>query len=151
MDIKESVPIQPNNIEIEPTSSLSSSSNSSSSSISTLTDYENYVIKANVCKILSRELSLPEMVLDESFISEPPSEYGLSNSDVIIPSYYHLDKDPSKILSIDYFNIIKDDIKNYRALNKYQIEYTKDLSHEYKNELIEIFNECIIAFNELMK
>jgi hypothetical protein len=149
MDINIS-PIQSNNIENEPTSSLSSSS-SSSSSISTLNDYENYVIKANVCKILSRELSLPEMVIDETDIVEPPTEYGLSNSDVIIPSYYHLDKDPSKILGIDYFNIIKDDIRNYRILNKYQLEYIKDLTHEYKNELIEIFNECIKAFNELMK
>jgi hypothetical protein len=154
MDINIS-PIQSNNIENEPTSSLSCSSsfssNSSSSSISTLTDYENYVIKANVCKMLSRELSLPEMVIDEKDIVEPPTEYGLSNSDVIIPSYYHLDKDPSKILGIDYFNIIKDDIRNYRTLNKYQLEYIKDLTHEYKNELIEIFNECIKVFNELMK
>ena len=61
---------------------------------------------------------------------------GLENSNVIIPSYYHLHKHPSKILSIDYYNIIKDDIKNCRPLNKYQLEYIKDLSHEYKYELI---------------
>ena len=139
--------IQSNPIQSNP----ALSSCSSSSSISTSSDYENYIIKTNVCKRLSKEFDLPEMVIDETVIVEPPTEYGLSNSDIIIPSYYHLAKHPSKILGLDYFNIIKDDIKNYRTLNKYQLEYVKDLTHEYKNELIEIFNECIKAFNELME
>ena len=39
-----------------------------------------------------------------------------------------------------------------KGVNKYQIEYIKNLtSHEHKNELIEIFNECTrVLFNEYM-
>ena len=73
----------------------------------------------------------------------PPSTYGLSNSDVIIPSHYKLHKHPSKILEFDYYEVIKDDIRNCRPLNKYQLEYIKDLSPEYKIELLNFFNECI--------
>lgn len=124
---------------------------SSSSSSSLSSDYENYVIKANVCGMLSRELKLDEVVYDEIGTYEPPTESGLSNSNVIIPAYYHIDKDPSKILDIDYYDIIKDDIRNYRVLNSYQLEYIRNLtSHELKNELIEVFNECIKGFNEII-
>jgi hypothetical protein len=50
----------------------------------------------------------------------------LENSDVIIPSYYEIHKHPSKIFNLDYFEIIKDDIRNYRELNKYQMEYIRN-------------------------
>lgn len=124
---------------------------SSTSSSSLSSDYENYVIKANLCGMLSRELKLDEIFYDEMGTYEPPTESGLSNSNVIIPAYYHIDKHPSKIIDIDYYEIIKDDIRNYRALNSYQLEYIRNLtSHELKNELIEIFNECIKMFNELI-
>jgi hypothetical protein len=81
---------------------------------------------------------------------EPPNESGLSNSNVIIPSYYNLDKNPQKIFDIDYYDIIKDDIKNLRVLNKYQLHYIKQLSHKDKNELFDIFNLCIASINELL-
>jgi hypothetical protein len=101
---------------------------------------------------LSKELQLPECVFDEIFpLYAPPKAPGLENSNVIIPSYYNLHNNPSKILSIDYYNIIKDDIRNCRPLNKYQLEYIKDLSHEYKYELINIFNESIIMIDESLK
>jgi hypothetical protein len=35
-------------------------------------------------------------------------------------------------------------------LNKYQINYIKNLSHEEKNDLFDIFNECVRIFNETM-
>lgn len=124
---------------------------SSISSSSLSSDYENYVIKANLCGMLSRELKLDEIVYDEIGTYEPPSESGLSNSNVIIPAYYHIDKNPLKILDVDYYDIIKDDIRNYRELNSYQLEYVRNLtSHELKNELIEVFNECIKGFNEII-
>ena len=124
---------------------------SSTSSSSLSSDYENYVIKANLCGALSRELKLDEIVYDEIGTYEPPSESGLSNSNVIIPAYFHIDKNPLKILDVDYYDIIKDDIRNYRVLNSYQLEYVRNLtSHELKNELIEIFNECIKGFNEFI-
>ena len=79
---------------------------------------------------------------------EPPKEHGLINSDVIIPQYYFNNKDPSKILNINYYDIIKDDIRNYRVLKKYQLEYIKNLPSEYKDELIDIFNDCLRIINE---
>ena len=112
---------------------------------------ENYIIKTKVCKRLSKELGLNEIIFDENISYKPPKESGLSNSDIIIPSYYQLHKHPSKIFNIDYYEIIKDDIRNIRPLNKYQLEYIKELSDEYKYELINIFNDCIKTFVDLLK
>ena len=42
--------------------------------------------------------------------------------------------------------MIKDDIRNYRPLNEYQLEYIKKLDDETKNELIHIFNKCVTNF-----
>jgi hypothetical protein len=127
---------------------------SSNSSILSNSDYENYVIKTNMSKRLSQELNIKDIncnITDYDIIDyEPPKEPGLSNSNVIIPLYYNLDKDSSKILDIDYYNIIKDDIKNLRALNKYQLDYIKKLSHEDKNELFDIFNSCLASFSEFL-
>ena len=112
---------------------------------------ENYTIKTKVCKKLSKELGLNEIVFDDKIDYIPPKENGLLNSDIIIPSYYQLHKHPSKIFNIDYYEIIKDDIRNIRPLNKYQLEYIKELSHEYKIELINIFNDCIKTFSDCLK
>jgi hypothetical protein len=124
----------------------SNQSNSSSSS----SDEENYVFKAKICKRLSRELKLPELDFDVMGTYDPPSEHGLINSNVIIPSYYKLHEDPSKIFNKNYYDMIKDDIRNYRTLNEYQLKYIKDLDHEDKNELFDIFNECIKVVGEWM-
>jgi len=58
---------------------------------------------------------------------------------MIIPEYYHLARHPSKILDIDYLKIIKDDIRNFRILNPYQMKYIKELDHEDKDELFDLF------------
>ena len=108
-----------------------------------------YVIKANVCKILSKHLKLPEIHYDYMGEYVPPKEHGLSNSDVIIPSYYFDKKGLSKIIEVDYLKIIKDDIRNCRVLNKYQLEYIKKIPSNCKDELIHIFNDCLILMNEL--
>lgn len=112
-------------------------------------DDENYVLKTKVCKRLSKEFKLEEVFIDESTLTPPPNEHGLSNAEVIIPSYYRLHKHPSKILDIDFYAIIKDDIRNCRVLNKYQLEYIKKLNDESKYELIEIFNQCVKLFNDM--
>jgi len=111
---------------------------------------ENYVIKTKICKRLSMELKLEEFHFDETGHWEPPKEPGLHNSNRIIPSYYQLDKNPSKIIDIDYYNIIKDDIRNFRPLNNYKLEYIKDLSPEFKNELFDIFNDCLKSIEQIL-
>ena len=104
---------------------------------------DDYNFETNVNRSLSRILGIDDI---KEFVNgdyEPPKEHGLSNCNVIIPSYYNLHKNPSKITQLDYFEIIKDDIRNYRALNEYQLKYIKELSHECKNELFDIFNQSL--------
>jgi hypothetical protein len=110
---------------------------------------EEYIIKANICKRIAKELNLPEINYDVSGEYIPPKKSGLSNSNVIIPAYYQLHKHPSRILDIDFFEMIKDDIRNCRVLNEYQLDYIKGLSHESKDELVNIFNNCVKLFSEL--
>jgi hypothetical protein len=73
------------------------------------------------------------------------------NADAIIPSYYQLHKDPTKLFTINFFEIIKDDIRNLRHLNSYQMKYIKNLSHDHKYELIQLFNECINTVSTLLE
>lgn len=89
---------------------------------------------------------------------EPPQNYGLSNSEPIIPSYYlkkikflFNDKEiETSYLDIHFFDVIKDDIRNIRKLNKYQLEYIKNLSHDEKFEIINLMNETIITVSEIL-
>lgn len=95
---------------------------------------------ANINKKIAIDLGLPLPETNEEIIEyDQPKEYGLSNCNVIIPVYYGLHKSPEKFLNIDYFTMIKDDIRNLRPLHQYQMNYIKSLSHEEKYELIEIF------------
>jgi len=81
-----------------------------------------------------------------------PQTYGLGNSERIIPAYYYLNKlKPGELFEIDYYEIIKDDIRNMRPLSSYQIKYLKDVSDEEKYEIIEHFNESFKSLvNTLM-
>jgi len=90
----------------------------------------------------------------------PPSRTGLSNSEPIIPSYYlkkmefflNNERYEAKYIDKDYLSIIKDDIRNLRKLNRYQLSFIKyNLSDEDKNEIIELMNSCIeYMVNEIM-
>ena len=81
----------------------------------------------------------------------PPKEHGLVNADIIIPSYYNIHKNPNKIFDLDFLNIIKDDIRNFRKLNKYQLEYIKRLPDEDKYELILLFDHCFDSIAEILE
>jgi hypothetical protein len=114
-------------------------------------DTNEYVIKTKVCRSLSKQFGLEEVIIDETKLTKSPKQHGLENADVIIPSYYEIHKYPSKIFNLDYYEIIKDDIRNYRELNKYQMEYIKEIKDVYKYELIELYNKCIKSINEIIK
>lgn len=107
------------------------------------------LITKNVSKKISELFGIPENKYDDEQIDwEPPKTHGLSNSERIIPSYYiHPTK---KILDIDYYEIIKDDIRNLRKLNQYQLYYIENLPHKYKNEIIHIFNDCLKSIEILL-
>jgi len=90
----------------------------------------------------------------------PPSKSGLNNSEQIIPTYYlkktglvNEEGEEIKYINIDYLSIIKDDIRNLRKLNKYQIDYIKnnvdaETKNEIMDELIHSNRTCIDIINE---
>jgi hypothetical protein len=89
----------------------------------------------------------------------PPSRPGLNNSEPILPSYYikkmefiyNNEKFEAQYIDIDYLSVIKDDIRNMRKLNKYQLSFIKyELDNEAKNEIIELMNTCIENIGELI-
>lgn len=51
--------------------------------------------------------------------------------------------------AIVYRNL-QHDIRNLKVLNELQMQFIKTLSHESKNELFEIYNDCIRLFNDIM-
>ena len=105
--------------------------------------------KTNVSSNLSEILGLPKYISEETHDWNQPDKCGLNNSNIIIPNYYI--KSYSKLLDIDYFTIIKDDIKNIRPLNIYQLEFIKtELSNENIYELICLFNQCVESVNDIM-
>ena len=88
-----------------------------------------------------------EINLEEKNNWVPPS---LNNCNFIIPQYYNLHKNPRKIFTINYFEMIIDDIRNFRKLDKYKLEYIKKLSNEHKNKIIDIFNRSLDAISEIL-
>jgi hypothetical protein len=79
---------------------------------------------------------------------EPPKYHGLNNSFIIIPEYYQ--KTGEKILKIDYYNMILDDIRNLRKLNKYQLEFIKNLDDDSKQKIFTEFNNLFDVINSLL-
>jgi hypothetical protein len=78
----------------------------------------------------------------------PPKRHGLNNSFIIIPDYYK--KPGEKILKVDYYNMIIDDIRNCRKLNEYQLNFIKDLDDNSKQELFLEFNKLFDVIKELI-
>jgi hypothetical protein len=71
----------------------------------------------------------------------PPTHSGLDNSKEIISSSYF--RNDNNINTIDFFQVIKDDILNNRTLTERQLNYIKNLDNEDKFELIEIYNKIL--------
>jgi len=67
--------------------------------------------------------------------------HGLQNSFQIIPQYYQ--KKNKSYISIDFYEIIKDDIRNMRKLNEYQMKYISTLDHDDKMEIINLLNNSL--------
>lgn len=88
--------------------------------------------------------------MEKTLEFKPPSKSGLSNSEPIIPSYYIekfkyilFDKEIEyEYIKTDYLTIIKNDIRNFRKLNTYQVDYIKNYCN---NE-----TKCVII-DELLK
>ncbi len=113
-------------------------------------DDETYKFKTIVNKPLAKILNIPEFIPDDddTFDWKPPEEHGLNNSQYIIPNYYYNSRTNS--ITMDYYTMIKDDIRNMRPLNDNQLEYVKNLCDDKKNELFDIYNQCIDTINDLL-
>ncbi len=61
-----------------------------------------------------------------------------------------MDYKNNKILDIDYFLMIKDDIRNFRKLNTTQMKYIEELDSKHKQELFEEFNNIIDVINDIV-
>lgn len=82
----------------------------------------------------------------------PPATHGLDNSPRIIPEYYMTTntKNPHKILRINYYDIIIDDIRNLRPLNPTQLDYIRNkLDTDDIHTIIEEFNQVIQTYGVL--
>ncbi len=80
---------------------------------------------------------------------ETTKKYGLNNSCKILTHYYQ--QPGEKILKVDYYNIIVDDIRNCRKLNDYQLNFIKNLDDERKYELFLEFNKLFDVIESILK
>jgi hypothetical protein len=100
---------------------------------------KKYEFKTNIDCGLSNVYIKP----DNTFQWKPPEKSGLENCNYIIQLYYNIHNNYKKSFSLDYLAIIKDDMKNYRKLNKFQLDYIKELNDADKNDIIDIYFTCM--------
>jgi hypothetical protein len=127
------------NYNIDYNNNINNSDNSDNKNIIDINN-NNYIIKTEMNKSLSKEFGIDKEDDSENINYDIPNKHGLDNCNVIIPNYYF------NLLSFDqfdYFTIIKDDIRNFRKLNNYQLEYIKKLDHDKKDIIITLLNDCI--------
>lgn len=79
---------------------------------------------------------------------QPPKTHGLNNTFIITPPYH--DKPNEKIIKIDYYNMIIDDIRNCRKLNYHQLNFIKNLDNESKQKLFIEFNKLFDVIKSLL-
>lgn len=81
---------------------------------------------------------------------KPPKTYGLNNSRPILQrTYIERMKNGEPI---DYFEILKDDLRNIRPLTRHQMDYVKKLNPEEIIEIIDLLNnvmKTLIQFADL--
>ena len=109
-------------------------------------------ISNNLRKIMNSDISYNNTIISERqnpnvFIedwSSPPETYGLENSERIFGQYYLTGKDLNgKIVNIDFLFTIFDNIRNFRPLTVYQLEYIKTLDNLANIMIIEEFNNSM--------
>lgn len=109
-------------------------------------------ISNNLRKIMNSDISYNNTIISEIqnpnvFIedwSSPLETYGLENSERIFGQYYLTGKDLNgKIVNIDFLFTIFDNIRNFRPLTVYQLEYIKTLDNLAHIMIIEEFNNSM--------
>ena len=87
-------------------------------------------------------------IYDNQIDWEPPKINGLNNSTAIIPDYQK--RKDQTILNVDYYDMIIEDIRNFRKLNEYQLSFIKNLDDESKQKIIIEFNKLIDIINYII-
>lgn len=109
-------------------------------------------ISDNLRKIMNNDISYNNTIISERqnpnvFIedwSSPLETYGLENSERIFGQYYLTGKDLNgKIVNIDFLFTIFDNIRNFRPLTIYQLEYIKTLDNLAHIMIIDEFNNSM--------
>jgi hypothetical protein len=109
-------------------------------------------ISNNLRKIMNSDISYNNTIISQRqnpnvFIedwSSPLETYGLENSERIFGQYYLTGKDLNgKIVNIDFLFTIFDNIRNFRPLTVYQLEYIKTLDNLAHIMIIEEFNNSM--------
>ena len=67
---------------------------------STTENNDDYLFETNVNRSLSKILNIDDIKQYEISDYQPPNTHGLTNCNIIIPSYYNLDKNLSKIFDM---------------------------------------------------
>ena len=119
------------------------SDNTDTQSVDTNEDIDKYMYKKNM-NISLKKLFGP---LDNNEINKlnldldwkPPLFHGLKNSEPILPNYYYINKN-NPLKKIEYIKFIKETINDLKILNKYQLEYIKNLPAPEMFEIINTFN-----------
>lgn len=100
----------------------------------------------NISPSIRQELGLlkdDEITVKSNWI--PPTTFGLTNSQRIIPAHYFT----KEFKEIDMFYEISKDIRNLHPLKQEQLNYIKMLPKEKIIELIELYNHCFICVEKL--
>lgn len=79
---------------------------------------------------------------------KPPDKHGLDNSPIIIPRYYQ--KKEEKLLTVDYYFMILDDIRNLRKLNKHQLQFINALENDKKQKIILELNKLFDVIQDAL-
>jgi hypothetical protein len=78
-----------------------------------------------------------------------PAQFGIDNSEQIIPKYYLSGKNlAGKLFECDFHYSIIDSIRNMRILSKYQQEYVERLEKEECYELLREYNKIMKFMTE---
>ncbi len=67
--------------------------------------------------------------------------HSLNTSFIEVPNFYI--NTGEKILKFDYFNMIINDIRDFKKLNQHQLNFIKDLDDDNKQKIIIEFNNLI--------
>lgn len=109
-----------------------------------ITEYESTILinkdemSRSFCSVDSVSTELTDYRIDSVDNPRPPKKHGLHNARRILQRTYI--ERMMQGIPIDYFEILKDDIRNIRPLDKNQLDFVKNLNPDQMFEIVEVLN-----------